>query len=135
MVKLDPSQEQYQALLDTMHRFNQACNDIAETIIELQSANKFELHKVVYYPIREKYGLSSQLTVRAISKVSEAYKRDKSINQSSGLMGPLFTIRESSLGKGLRRSLWSLLAVGELSRFGWGITRKPEWIGSEGRPI
>ena len=79
MVKLDPSQEQYQALLDTMHRFNQACNDIAETIFELHSANKFELHKLVYYPIREKYGLSSQLTVRAISKVSEAYKRDKSI--------------------------------------------------------
>jgi len=79
MVKLDPTKNQYQELVDTMHRFNGACNDIAETIFELHSANKINLHKAVYYDIRKKYGLSSQLTVRAISKVAEAYKRDKAI--------------------------------------------------------
>jgi len=62
-----------------MHRFNEACNDIAGTAFAMHKANKVELHKTVYYPIRERYGLSSQLTVRAISKVVEAYKRDKSI--------------------------------------------------------
>jgi putative transposase len=33
----------------------------------------------VYADIRKQYGLSSQLTIRAISKTAEAYKRDKSI--------------------------------------------------------
>ena len=78
MVRLDPSQIQHKLLLDTMHRFNEACNDIAGTAFAMHKANKVELHKTVYYPIRERYDLSSQLTVRAISKVVEAYKRDKS---------------------------------------------------------
>jgi predicted transposase len=79
MVKLDPTKKQYQMLLDTMHRFNEACNSIAETVFALHSANKVEIHKTVYYPVREHFGLSAQLAVRAISKVCEAYKRDKSI--------------------------------------------------------
>lgn len=41
-------------------------------------ANKVELQKLVYYDTRDRFGLSSQLTVRAISKVVEAFKRDKS---------------------------------------------------------
>ena len=79
LVKLDPSPEQYKMLCETMKRFNEACNEIAETVFAIHSANKIEIHKTVYYPIREKFGLSAQLTIRAISKVCEAYKRDKSI--------------------------------------------------------
>ena len=31
--------------------------------------NKFALQKIVYYSIRERFGLSSQMTIRAIAKV------------------------------------------------------------------
>ncbi len=79
MVKLDTSEEQHQALLETMHRFNEACNHIANIAFEKKTANKIELQKVVYYDVRERFGLSAQLVIRAIAKVSEAYKRDKSI--------------------------------------------------------
>jgi len=79
MVKLEPTKEQYKALTTTMYCFNAACNTIAEKAFEIQSASKFKLQKEVYYPIRERYNLSAQLTIRAISKVAEAYKRDKSI--------------------------------------------------------
>ncbi|HWQ21096.1 MAG TPA: transposase, partial [Methanotrichaceae archaeon] len=79
MARLDPSPEQHKLLLETMHRFNEACNDIAGTAFFMHKANKVEVHKAVYYTIRERYGLSSQLTIRAISKVVEAYKRDKSV--------------------------------------------------------
>ena len=79
MVKLDPPEESYQLLLDTMHRFNEACNAIAEVVFEMHSASKRKILKATYYDIRAKYGLSSQLTVRAISKVAEAYKQDKSL--------------------------------------------------------
>jgi len=33
----------------------------------------------VYYDIRERFGLSSQMAIRVIAKVSEAYKRDRKI--------------------------------------------------------
>jgi IS605 OrfB family transposase len=79
MVKLAPTTEQHKVLLQTMEKFNEACNCIAKTAFALGTANKFKLQKAVYHDIRNQYGLSAQLTIRAISKVSEAYKRDKSI--------------------------------------------------------
>jgi predicted transposase len=53
MVKLDPSPEQHKMLCETMERFNEACNQIAETVFAMHSANKVEIHKTVYYPVRE----------------------------------------------------------------------------------
>ena len=78
-VKLEPSAEDSHALLETMHQFNAACNFVAKKAFELHTANKIKLQKVVYHQIREQFGISSQMAVRAISKVCEAYKRDKSI--------------------------------------------------------
>jgi len=78
-VKLAPTPEQHQALLETMERFNEACNDIAEVAYQNRTANKIRLQKILYYRIREQYGLSAQMTVRAVGKVVEAYKRDKNI--------------------------------------------------------
>jgi putative transposase len=51
---------------------------IAEVAFAQRLANKIELQKVVYYDVRQRFGLPAQLTVRAIAKVVEAYKRDKS---------------------------------------------------------
>src|SRR6266516_2205507 len=79
LLKLAPSPEESNALLETVHAFNDACNAIANVAFAEQLANKFELQKLVYADIRKRYGLSSQLTIRAISKVVDSYKRDKSI--------------------------------------------------------
>jgi len=79
IIRLYPSEEQHQALLETMHRFNEACNYIAVIAFSIMSANKIKLQQIVYRDVREKFGLSAQLTIRAISKVAEAFKRDKSI--------------------------------------------------------
>lgn len=79
VVKLAPTADQHRALLATMERFNQACDHIAEVAFERRLANKIALQKLVYYEIRKRFGLSSQLTVRAIAKVVEAYKRDRSV--------------------------------------------------------
>ncbi|KPQ41894.1 MAG: hypothetical protein MPEBLZ_03552, partial [Candidatus Methanoperedens nitroreducens] len=45
----------------------------------IKSANKIKLQQIVYHDVRERFDLSSQLAIRAISKVSEVYKRDRSI--------------------------------------------------------
>jgi putative transposase len=79
LIKLAPMPEQHTALLRTLEAFNAACNAIAEVAFVHQMANKIELQKLVYYDIREQFGLSSQMAIRAIAKVAEAYKRDRKI--------------------------------------------------------
>ncbi len=79
LLKLVPTTEQAQALLDTMHTFNAACNYIAEQAFEAKVANKFELQKMTYGQLRTTYHLPAQLAIRAISKTTDVYKRDKSI--------------------------------------------------------
>jgi IS605 OrfB family transposase len=79
LVKLAPTPDQHAALVRTLETFNAACNAIAAVAFAEQCAGKIDLQKLVYYDVRRDFGLSAQMTIRAISKVSEAYKRDKAI--------------------------------------------------------
>ena len=78
MVKLAPSPEQAEQLLRTLQAFNAACNYLAGVAFELGSANRTRLQHAAYHTVRERFGLSAQMAVRAISKVCEAHKRDRS---------------------------------------------------------
>ena len=79
MLKLAPSPEQAGALLATMRACNAAADRVAGVAYEHRTANKIRLQPLVYQQLREEFGLSSQMAVRAISKACEAYKRDKRI--------------------------------------------------------
>ncbi|WP_203330512.1 RNA-guided endonuclease InsQ/TnpB family protein [Rhodovastum atsumiense] len=81
-VKLLPTAEQAASLLKTMEQFNAACDTLAAIAFSNKCANKVELQKIAYHGIRADFGLSAQMTVRAIAKVVEVYKRDKSIQPS-----------------------------------------------------
>ena len=76
-IKLLPTGEQAVMLKNTFSVFNEACNTISQIAWERHAFKQFSLHKEVYYPIKETYHLSSQLVVRAISKVADAYKLDR----------------------------------------------------------
>jgi putative transposase len=89
LVKLAPSLEDHAALLRTLEAFNTACNTIAVVAYEHRVANKLRLQPLVYYDIREQLGLSSQMVIRAIAKVSEAYKRDRKIMPTFRLHGAM----------------------------------------------
>jgi putative transposase len=89
LLKLAPTPEQHHALLETMHACNEAANYVAQVAFAEKSANKFELQKVVYGELRTTYYLPAQLAIRCISKVSEAYKRDKSIQPAFRLEGAI----------------------------------------------
>lgn len=78
-LKLLPTTEQADALLRTMERFNAACDALAAIAFSHRCANKVELQKLAYHDIRRDFGLGAQMTVRAIAKVVEVYKRDKAI--------------------------------------------------------
>jgi putative transposase len=77
--QLLPDQQQVQKLLSTMEAFNSAANWLAGKAFELKTANKVKLQQLYYYQLREEFGLSSQMAVRCIAQVCEAYSRDKSI--------------------------------------------------------
>jgi IS605 OrfB family transposase len=76
-IKLLTDSDQYQKIVDTMKRFNEACDYISERAFAEKSFNKLKIHKLVYYDVRERFDLSSQMVVRAIGKVAESYKVDK----------------------------------------------------------
>lgn len=76
-IKLITSNEQFNALLETMKVFNQACNYASEIAFNSKTFSQVKLHKIVYYDIREKFGLSAQMAVRVIGKVVESYRVDK----------------------------------------------------------
>jgi len=76
-IKLVPSQEQFDALLRTMKQFNLACNQISKIAFDSKTFSKIKLQKICYYDIRNEFGLSSQMVVRALGKVSESYKFNK----------------------------------------------------------
>lgn len=78
-VKLLPTPEQSAALLATMERFNAACDVLAAVAFQHRCANKIALQKLAYHDVRRDFDLSAQMTVRAIAKVCEVYKRDKSV--------------------------------------------------------
>lgn len=77
-IKLLPTPEQRASLLTTMERFNEACAWLAGEAFAAQMPGQYDLHHAHYETLRARFGLSSQMAVRAISKVSEAYKRDRS---------------------------------------------------------
>jgi IS605 OrfB family transposase len=89
LVKLTPTPEQHAALVRTVETFNAACNAIAATAFAARCSNKIDLQRLVYYAIRSRFSLSAQMTIRAISKVSEAYKRDIKIQPTFRLQGAM----------------------------------------------
>lgn len=76
-VKLLADQEQQSKLLETMRVFNEACNFISLLAFEKKIFNKVKLQQECYYEVREKFNLSAQFVIRAISKVTESYKGNK----------------------------------------------------------
>ena len=76
-VKLQVTQEQHFALLDTLQRANRACDALSAWAWEHQTYGQFAIHKARYATVRAEFDLTAQVVVRCISKVADAYKLDK----------------------------------------------------------
>ncbi len=77
--KLRVSEETVAALAATMECFNSVCSRLSEIAWETRTFRAFDLHKLAYHPLRAEFGLPAQLTVRAIAKVCDSYKTDRSV--------------------------------------------------------
>ena len=110
-IRLLPTAEQAVKLKKTFSVFNEACNTISQIAWERHVFKQFNLHKEVYYPIKETYRLSSQLVVRAISKVANAYKLDKKKQRHFREFGAI-TYDSRVLSYNIDKSVCSISLIG-----------------------
>ena len=75
-LKLPTNPEQADALRQTLEAANAACDYMSECAWETKTFRQFDLHKLCYRTARKRFGLASQVVVRCISKVADAYKLD-----------------------------------------------------------
>ena len=73
-IKLIPNQEQKDILLKTIETYNEACNFVSQIAFENRTASVVKIHRICYYEIRKRFNLSSQMAVRVVGKVADAYK-------------------------------------------------------------
>lgn len=76
-VKLLPTLEQKASLIKTIEVFNDACNYISGIAWKSKRFGQVSLHPLCYHQVRDKFGLSAQMTVRAIGKTKETYRINK----------------------------------------------------------
>ena len=76
-VQLLPDADQRPVLLATMERFNEAATFAARLGFEAGVFSQPSIHKLAYRQIRDRFGLSAQMAVRAIGKAVECFHRDK----------------------------------------------------------
>ena len=78
-IRLLPTDDQKMALLAVMERFNEAANFAAGVGFAAGVFSQPSIHKLAYRTIRDRFGLSAQLAVRAIGKAVEVFRRDKTV--------------------------------------------------------
>lgn len=78
-LKLLPTVEQSDALLDTMRRFNEAATFAARAGFDAGVFSKPSIQKLCYRELRSRFDLSAQMAIRAIAKAAEAFARDRTI--------------------------------------------------------
>jgi putative transposase len=88
-VKLLPTREQADALKDTLRTSNAAANEINEIAWEHRSLGQYKLHSLSYHAVKTSSGLSSQMVIRAIAKVADAYKLDKRRKRTFKALGAI----------------------------------------------
>ncbi|HEX2908346.1 MAG TPA: transposase [Phototrophicaceae bacterium] len=76
-VKLQPTPEQRQYLLQTLEQANALCDQISAYAWEHKTFRSFALHQALYHALRASSDLSAQVVVRLFAKVADAYKKDK----------------------------------------------------------
>lgn len=76
-IRPTPTAEQSALLRTTMERFNQAATFAAKVAFDAGIFNRPSVHKLAYREIRERFGLSAQMAVRAVGKAVECFKRDR----------------------------------------------------------
>src|SRR5690606_37770149 len=77
-VKIMPSPEQADRLIQTLRAYRQACNRVSQLVFESKMLSLPGLHKVVYRDLRSTFALRSQMAQSVMKTVVARYKSVKS---------------------------------------------------------
>ena len=88
-IKLLPTAEQAELLLETIRETNTVCNAISDVAWSKKVFNNFKLHHEVYHVYKSTFKLSSQMLIRSIAKVADAYKLDKKTKRTFRPLGSI----------------------------------------------
>ncbi len=86
-VKLLPTPDQAAVLAATLARCNDAATWLAALGFDAQIFRQFDLHKLAYRALRDRFGLTAQAAVRTIAKVADAFKINRQVAPSFRLDG------------------------------------------------
>jgi IS605 OrfB family transposase len=78
-LKLVPTPEQHTALLETMRAFNAGASHAARMGFEAKRYSQQTIHRLCYRELRDRFGLSAQMAVRAIGKAVECFRRSRAV--------------------------------------------------------
>lgn len=109
-IQILPDPDQAARLLSTVERFNEAAGWIAGELFARRLTNKIEAQRILYATVREKFGLSSQMSILCLHRACEAYKRDKAIRPVFGKHAAITHDVRTMSFKGIDRV--SLLTLG-----------------------
>jgi len=108
-LKLKPLESQHNDLLQTLERSNEACNWISEQAFTNKVFKQFNIHKIVYLSAKDKFSLSAQMVIRAISKVADSYQIQKQKQTEFRKHGSVaYDSRILTFKSGDKVSLWTL---------------------------
>ena len=86
--KLQVTSDDRGALLDTLLKYSQACNDALDVALEKGITNNITLHHECYYTLKERYGLTSNYVCRCFPRVTGAIKAAKHKRRKPKLFRP-----------------------------------------------
>ena len=86
-IKLLPTDKQVGLLLETMREANTVCDAISDVAWQEKIFNNYKLHHRVYHPFRATFNLSSQMLIRQIAKVADAYKVSSNVKNTFRPLG------------------------------------------------
>lgn len=88
-VKLLPDARQAEALRRTLEVVNEACNYVSDRAWQTRTWHAYGLHKILYYEVKDRFGLTAQVVVRLLAKVADAYKLDRKSKRSFRATGAI----------------------------------------------
>ena len=80
-IKIDPTEDQKQLLLDTMHRYRDACNFASKYLSKNGYMSAMKLQKNIYLDIRSLYKLPSQMAISVLKTTCAKYKQIKTVEE------------------------------------------------------
>lgn len=108
-IKLQPTEKQAESLRQTLVAANRAAQHISDHAWMTKQFRQYDLHHAYYYDIREQFGLSAQMAVRVIAKVSDSYKVDSKTKRTFAPLGSVaYDSRILSWKPNQIVSLWTL---------------------------